>query len=359
MSKSLMYVALAGSFLFVGRAAAQPANDKIVEPPRLGFVLVAWDDQFNVNPRAWENSVEEVFEAGIRDITVVTYRFVDRTTGKISARSAYGLELPPSDAVVLAALEKGEQLGMRVSLNPLLEIDNRQDIGSQWRGDLDFAGPRLADFFVNYRAYLRDMAQLVKSADADRLYIGSELQSLVTNRKARPFWKEVIQAARLSLPTRVKLSYAANYDSAGEVPFWDELDEIGVDAYFELTTRAEAAGPGKPSLGVIKERWKAPLEEMRKLSNRHERPVVFSEWGVVPFDQTTVRPWDWEPTSKEDFQEQLDAYQATLEVVKPERDWLKGVVFWHWAMPGNEGSHYRIGPDSKIVQSIKQCISRP
>jgi len=357
--KKAILVCLVAATLLVGEAAAQPANDTTVTRPRLGFVLVAWDDRFNADPRAWERSVEQVLKAGIRDITVVTYRFVDPKTGKISARSAYGLESPPSDSVVLAAMKKGDRLRMRVSLNPLLEIDNPEDIGSEWRGNLDFAGARLEEFFANYRAYIREMAQLVKSANGHRLYVGSELKSLVTNRDARQRWSDVIQDARLLLPSRVKLSYASNYGNAGQVPFWRELDEIGIDAYFELTTRAQAAGPGKPSVDVIKESWKGPLAKMRKLSDRYERPVVFSEWGVVPFDQTTVRPWDWEPTTKKDSREQLNAYQATLDVVGREREWLKGIFFWHWAMPGNQGSHYRLGADSQIVKLVKQYARRP
>ncbi len=186
------------------------------------------------------------------------------------------------------------------------------------------------------------------------MYIGSELQALASHREAAPPWSQVIQDARHILPSPGKLSYAANYDSAGRIPFWGELDEIGIDAYYELTTRAEAAGPGRPSMDEIKRCWKAPLSKMRKLSDRYEKPVIFSEWGVVPFDLTTVRPWDWEPTHKRDPQEQLNAHQATLEVIATEGEWLKEVVFWHWAMPGNEGSHYRIRADSKILSLIEQ-----
>lgn len=60
---------------------------------------------------------------------------------------------------------------MRVSVNPLVEIDDPGGIGSEWRGDLSFAGARLDRLFADYRAYLRNMAELVNSAGAHRLYI--------------------------------------------------------------------------------------------------------------------------------------------------------------------------------------------
>jgi hypothetical protein len=356
MLRTVIHLVLAGSLLPTGSATANSADNNIKQRPRVGFVLVAWDEASNANSRVWERSIRQVYDAGIRDVTVVTYRFVQAETGKISASSAYGLESPPSDAVVLAALREGKRLGMRVSLNPLLEIDNPKDIGSRWRGDLDFTPARLRGFFAHYRDYIRSMAQHVKSADGHRLYIGSELKSLVTNRDARPLWSELIRDTRQFLPPRVKLSYASNYDNVRRVPFWRELDEIGIDAYYRLVAPSEAKGEGNPTVDVIRDGWRGPLEEIRKLSRRQEKPVVLSEWGVVPFDETTVRPWDWMPNPRKDAQEQLNAYQATLDAIASEDEWLTGITFWHWAMSGNEGSHYRISANSRVMQLITQYV---
>ncbi len=171
MFRNLALVALAGSLLLIGSQTVYPADGNTSPKPRLGFVLVAWDEESHADPRAWENSIRRVYRVGIRDVTVVTYRFVDPATGSLSASSAHGLESPPSDAVVLAALSEGQRLGMRVSVNPLVEIDDPEGIGSEWRGDLSFAGARLDRFFTDYRAYLRNMAELVNSAGAHRLYI--------------------------------------------------------------------------------------------------------------------------------------------------------------------------------------------
>jgi len=155
------------------------------------------------------------------------------------------------------------------------------------------------------------------------------------------------------------MSYAANFDNAGKVPFWRELDEIGIDAYYSLAARSAAKGRANPQVSAIREAWRPPFEKLRKLSKTHEKPVVFTEWGVVPFDLTTVHPWDWEPTRAKDPQEQFNAYQATLEASRSEGEWLAEITFWHWAMPGNEGSHYRIAAHSKIAQLIKRCAGRP
>jgi hypothetical protein len=359
MLKVVLPIVLAGSLPLIGRVTADAADSKIKQKPRPGFVLVAWDEESHANPRAWESSIRRIFRVGVRDVTVVTYRFVDAGTGNISASSAHGLESPPSDAVVLAALREGKRLGMRVSVNPLVEIDDPKGIGSEWRGDLSFAGAQLDGFFANYREYVHGMAELVKSGGGHRLYIGSELKSLAGDRDARPLWSELIQDVRQVLPPPVKLSYASNFDNAAKIPFWSELDEIAIDAYYSLATSSEAAGRGNPTIDVIREGWRGTLEKIRKLSDKHKKRVVFSEWGVVPFDETTVRPWDWTPSPKKDFQEQFNAYQATLDAVEPEGQWLTEITFWHWAMSGNEGSHYRIGAESRIVQRIAEYAGHP
>jgi len=347
-----VFVSLIFNVVFLDDANAEPPLPNLKQRPSVGFVLVAWDEASQANSRDWLRSLQQLHDADVRDVTLVTYRFVHRESGKISFTSAFGLDSPPRDEVLRAAFDAGKRLGMRVSLNPLVEIDNAEDLGGQWRGELDFAAEKLTDFFVNYGEYIRSMAELVKTGDGYRLYVGSELQSLVANRAARPHWRELIRNIRQELAPPVKLSYASNFDTADNVPFWSELDEIAVDAYYSLATPAKAKGPAKPTVETIKEGWRGPLRKLRKLSQKHKRPIMFAEWGVVPFDQTTANPWDWMPTRRKDPQEQLNAYQATLEVVESEGEWLTGITCWHWAMPSNEGSHYRIAPQSKISQLI-------
>jgi hypothetical protein len=46
-----------------------------------------------------------------------------------------------------------------------------------------------------------------------------------------------------------KLTYAANWDDFDKVPFWKELDYIGIDAYFPLSDAATTKWKSSIKLG--------------------------------------------------------------------------------------------------------------
>src|SRR5262245_5659256 len=49
----------------------------------IGMNLISWDPGTNKDPRSWERAVHEISNLGVRRITVVGYRMVDRETGHI------------------------------------------------------------------------------------------------------------------------------------------------------------------------------------------------------------------------------------------------------------------------------------
>lgn len=298
-----------------------------------------------------------MYYTGIRSITIITYRFVDKKTGNISTTSRYDLAAPPKDREIITAIEEGKRLGMQVSLNPFIEIDNPNGIGHEWRGTLDFSGEDLKTFFDNYQDYIINMAKVADATEADRLYVGSELKVLLCNSKARTLWFQVIDEARRSFRKGI-LTYAANHDEYKNLPLWHQLDEIGIDAYFSLASRPQAAGIGNPTIGVIAANWKNILKRLKNFSEQQKKPVILSEWGVVPFDLTTYQPWNWKPSTTEDSLEQLNAYRATLAAVASQGNWLRGIQFWHWGMEGNLDSNYSIIPDSNLHQLIIQYLAK-
>lgn len=335
-------------------------HDRWESHPPIGFNCVSWDPARTSGTTVWEQAIRDMHGLGVCNVALVTYRFVNGDTGAILPTSKHGLAAGPTRDALAAAIRLGKGVGMTVSLNPFIEVDNSRGIGSTWRGNLNF--PTKADlvhFFIAYGAYIEEMADLARTAGADRLYVGSELAGLSRNLAARPLWTELIRRAREAFGGDGRsLAYAANHDEFKGVPFWEELDEIGVDAYFSLATRSEAAGLGNPAIATIAAHWQRELEGLQRFAKRWNRPLVISEWGTVPLDLTTYKPWDWRPSEIADPTEQLNAYQATLEVVRSQGRWLAGIDFWHWRMPGNEGSLYGIAADSQVGRLIGRLLSR-
>ncbi len=62
-----------------------------------------------------------------------------------------------------------------------------------------------------------------------------------------------------------KLTYAANWDDYKKFPFWEKLNYIGVDAYFPLSSDKI------PSVNSLQKSWKKYIDEMEKISLKHNR----------------------------------------------------------------------------------------
>ncbi|MEP0479622.1 MAG: glycoside hydrolase, partial [Nonlabens sp.] len=83
----------------------------------------------------------------------------------------------------------------------------------------------------SYTAYIMRFAQVAAQENIEMFCIGTELDSFV---KARPaYWQKLIKNIRKIY--KGKLTYAGNWDSYKYVSFWDQLDYIGVDAYFPMS----------------------------------------------------------------------------------------------------------------------------
>jgi hypothetical protein len=325
-------------------------------PPQLGFNLVSWSATTNVDPDVWLQALNDIESLGVRRVTVICYRFLQQATGLITKDSEYGLVSGPTDEVVSAVLKEGHRKGLDIGLNPFLEVDNPVGIGHIWRGSVSLAQPRLDFFFAQYESYLRDAAAIISEAGGTRLYVGSELSGLSSDPAARTTWIRIIEALYRHLPPGCSLSYAANHDEVWGVPFWETLTNISVDAYYKLASDREARGLNRPTMQVLLKGWSDSLLRLKKFSSKHGKLCTISEWGTVPLDMTSSRPWNWQPSQLADPGEQHAAYRSMLQSIRHQGNWLHGCDFWHWRMPGNEGSDYGIDLSSPVSGYIREYM---
>ncbi|MFI5954904.1 glycoside hydrolase family 113 [Cryptosporangium sp. NPDC051539] len=320
--------------------------------PSIGFDLVSWSAEVNSDTAAWVDEIDRLRSVGVDRVTLVPYRFVSAETGRLSAQSAYGLNTGPSDAVLAAAIRRALAHGLDVGLMPLLELDQPEGIGRQWRGTLTLSGEPADEFFLGYGEYLAGLVRLAPPGGPLRMSIGSELRGLTSDRALAPRWRALIAGLRPTSP----LNYCANWDEFDRVPFWDDLDGISVNAYFPLASPRAAEGVGNPSAATLRKGWGPHLRTLRALAESRRRPLTISEWGTVPYDLTSTAPWNWRPTETPDPAEQFNAYDATLRAITDQGAWLAACDFWHWRMPGSEGSAYAVGPPDAVVDLIRAYV---
>lgn len=344
--------------LLCDRPEAAESLSRRKRPFSLGFNLVAWDDETNRNPDAWVRALSQVRGLGVTSVVLVPYLLVDGESGELLEVSRFDQPTGPPPDVIAAATYAARDLKMAVSLKPMVEIDNKEGPGAIWRGNLRLESEELATFFGAYTDYVLQYAKLARRAGARRFYIGSELAGLTGSPHAQPYWLRLIEECRATLNGSCLLTYAANYDEYFDVQFWDELDEIGIDAYFPLATTEEARDMGAPSFELILGNWQRLITRLRTFAEIRGQPIHFSEWGVVPFNLTTAQPSEEVPSKTHDPIEALNAFAATLRATAAGGSWLKGLDFWHWSVSEIEDSNYRIEEHGEVANLIRTFAAR-
>ncbi len=171
-----------------------------------------------------------------------------------------------------------------------------------------------------YSRYILTYAKIAADEKVDIFCIGTELEAFV---KQRPkYWQSLI--AKVKSIYSGKLTYAANWDEYKRVPFWAQLDYIGVDGYFPLSEKLT------PSIDNILQGWQKWKPELAEVSQRHKRPILFTEWGFRSVDHTAKEPWNH---SKEltatNLLAQAHAIEGTLISLWSE-PWFAGGFIWKW-----------------------------
>ncbi len=224
----------------------------------------------------------------------------------------------PQKGSVRAAIQTARTLGLRVVLKPHVDADD-----ATWRGLFTPADP--AAWFTSYQDFVGSWAALADSAGCEGFIVGTELASTIGHEGE---WRDTIRRVRAAF--HGMLLYAASWDEAGRVPFWDALDLVGVDFYYPVAGRAD------PSRFELRAGWQPWLERLALLNQQTGRRILLTEIGYRSVDGAVLRPWDFTRVARIDLQEQADAYGAALEAVAS-RDWIEGLCWWDWSADGGGG----------------------
>lgn len=195
-------------------------------------------------------------------------------------------------------------------------------VRGSWPGEIKMTNEAdWTTWFQNYNNFILDYASLAERLEIPILCIGTELE-MTSDREQD--WRKVISKIREVYSG--KLVYAANFTEFEQVDFWDELDYIGIQAYFPLAKKHN------PNLEDLKSGWKSQLPKIEKVVKKFQKPVLFTEIGYCNTVDAAIEPWVWPNERREiEFSEKAQAlcYQAFFESAWP-KSWMAGVYFWKW-----------------------------
>jgi hypothetical protein len=219
-----------------------------------------------------------------------------------------------SDEVVRAALDHATVRGLRVTVFPILVLD--QTARGEWRGTL--APHDVSAWWTSYERFILTYAKLAATHGAAALVVGSELGS---TEGWRDRWFHLI--SRVEKIFGGALVYSANWDHFEHVSFAARLDVLGVTGYFELTKDTDA------SVDALVAAWAKPRAALVAAAQARGLPLWLTEIGYTSVDGSTTAPWDYTRAAPPDLEEQRRAYLALA------RAWgdqpLDGLFLWEWS----------------------------
>ena len=289
--------------------------------------------------------IQPVVKVNANHVALMPFGFIRDLASPVVRFNTEGQWFGERDLGVRQYAEKFKKEGIQVMVKPQIWIWHGQFTGHlEMKSEEDWK--LLED---SYEAFILTFAHTAKAIQADIFCIGTELERFVLNRPK--YWEQLIQKIRKVY--KGKLTYAANWDEFKRVHFWNQLDYIGVDAYFPLS-QAQS-----PSIQELEAGWKPHKESIEKIQKTYQKPILFTEFGYRSVDFTGKEPWDAQRIEGSvNLQAQANGLQAIYNQFWKE-DWFAGGFVWKWFHKhdrvGGE-SNNRFTPQNKPAEKLIQKL---
>jgi hypothetical protein len=232
------------------------------------------------------------------------------------------LRMLKSDSMWLSRLELAHSLGFKIFLKPHVWIFASSE--GKWRSDIFPTNEENWELWKkSYRDFIVRYAILAEKANVEMFCVGTELSRLSVEKPV--FWKDLIQEVRSIYSG--KITYAANwYNEYEKIDFWDDLDYIGIQAYFPLVKNRY------PSVQQISKGWSKHFPAIESIHKKYNRKILFTEMGYKSTADSAVSPWEWieNPSSQGksySIETQANCYEAFFNTVWA-KQWFAGVHIW-------------------------------
>jgi len=244
-----------------------------------------------------------------------------------------------NDESVLFAHFEAQQLGMHTMLKPQIWLRG------SWPGDIQMSSEEdWAAFFDSYYRWMRHYALLAEINGFDSFCIGVEFAKATLAKEKE--WRELIKQIRgiYSGP----LTYAANWGTEFEqLKFWDALDFIGLNCYYPLSKQEQ------PTKRDLKNGFENVVRKIEKVTNKFNKPLVFTEIGFRSVDGTWKNPHEDDKGRSFNEESQALAYEVVFEGLR-NKDWYKGIFWWKWPSYLDYRGPYNTGfaPTNKKTEEV-------
>ncbi len=216
---------------------------------------------------------------------------------------------------IIKDIKIAKQQGLKIMLKPHVWISH-----GKYTGDFKLESEaEWQKFESSYANYILEFASIAESQQVEMFCIGTEWRQFIKERPS--YWIKLISDVQQKYSG--KITYASNWDEYGETPFWNQLDYIGVNAYFPLTDKTN------PALEEIMQGWMPITKQLKNFSLAIDKPIIFTEYGYRSIAGTTIKPWESYTDGTISMKEQERALKALFKSNWSE-PWFRGGFLWKW-----------------------------
>ncbi|APQ16834.1 glycoside hydrolase family 113 [Maribacter hydrothermalis] len=246
------------------------------------------------------NAMAIVPYTGINDINTPTPLHFSNSAGS------------ENDEAVVHAVSTAHDIGMYTMLKPQIYV------GGSWPGGIEMPTEEEWNMFHDhYYRWIRHYAFLAEIHGMDALCIGVEFTKATLLQPNA--WRNMIKKTRGLFNGHI--TYAANWGEEFEnIEFWNELDYIGLNSYYPLS-KAD-----NPTDAEMSESFSKVKEKIKKVYERFEKPIVFTEVGFRSINEPWKNP---HAEADESINEEMQArcYEIIFKGIENE-PWCKGILWW-------------------------------
>ena len=241
------------------------------------------------------------------------------------------------ERIIPTSIELAQEKGLSILIKPHIDFNQNRI----FRGE--FVLENEADWKLFEAAYterILELASIAEQYQVEAFCVGTELRLFVLKRS--DYWRDLIAQVRARFSGQ--LVYAANWDEYHEIPLWDQLDYIGVNAYFPLS-KTPTPQPQELLLG-----WMWYKDALQHLSEKTGKPILFTEFGYRSIEQATWKHWELGIGNPSESVQAL-GYEVFFQTFW-EEPWVAGGLIWEWVPNPPRGINTRWTPQGKLAEEV-------
>jgi hypothetical protein len=287
-------------------------------------------------------AIDQIADEGADTVSLV---IASRQENGRSSQIFIDLRGAPTDEQLSELIAHAKARKLRVVLMPIVLLENPE--GHEWRGTIH--ADHWDQWWDSYREMIGHFAAIAQKTGVDLFSVGSEL---VSTEIYSDEWTKTIQMVRQRYGGLI--TYSSNWDHYTSVPFWSQLDLMGMNSYWKLGESRAV------SVDEIVSRWHGIQQDLFRFQAKINKPLILLEAGWCDVANAAHEPWDYtrvEIPIDLDLQRKLYSgfFRAWWGVPQ-----MGGFMLWEWTLDGGGPTDRGYTPQGKPAETVmKDWFAKP